>query len=1098
MGEKPDFLGDGTNLTEKCDDDNKIIEQDVQLITDTGIIVPNDHHESKVCSDNSDLTLLRKDNGKSDLMDSINLDIENSITNVPNTNLQTCQQLFSSENCLSQNSGYLRKSFTHSVSLPTIATSSADTSLVGSIANRSKNDTQTQINLKTACTDEEETLFNQSCDVKKQSESLRNRKITEACRNNSLDKHNELESIDSQLQTVDNTSSSVKNQSEGDPSKESGSNALMPSKHARNNPIPRTVLADDSKLVKMSLLTNPMNIMQSNAQLINKSRNFLNFITEKSTNIMEKALLPQHLAMRYNHASRSIETDARLYANNESAARGITPRSNINVTTSNDILSAKGCSIKRTCGDNKDELDNVVNNENEIKTNEIVCTDFPPNEEQSMHNNDLENDEVSKERKYIPETSNIGVIAAQARCDVSLTETNEDKYTCLQTEKLHDDKYKEDSEEKLNRSDKSFHEIQTTRDALTLQVENLERTVNKLSADLNASLNTQQTLRKECLAANKEKDNMVMKYVISEKQLIDSQRAKECAERKVKEVLKDQESLQNKLRQTQGERTRICVILDGKCREITELQKEMETVKEDVKIKEIKLKWSQNKLKTEMDSQKDTQQKLDKALMKINDMKEECEQIRRETQESFRKFQQSEENKAVTLDQQLKEHQARLILERHVTEDKETLRLQLQRELEMLKSRQQSLIEENKSLNVRVQESEQARLSNEDNLNKLRIAVNQREEQIAELLSKVSQLETMKLQLQHKDECMAAVEAELAQLRSANEELRSDMQACRQKEADMLDFTQKLTHKNVCLQSEFTAIETKANHLESEHGPLRDCIGELTSKVKALEEDLAQERRKRREECEILARHVAEQTQLAQNFAQKLEDSQGENAILKRKHQVSIKEMAQELQQCRRKLEMLEAASPNNSLDIASRTGSNTSLNTGDALNGALSDNNSNGDHIHSVEPSKQVLIDRIIKLQKINVKRAEKLDFLEEHTQTLVEELQKKTKIIQNYVLHQNFGALTCNERDRHKHIKSKRDSAELARHGGIMASVYNHRVSDENMTLELSLEINQKLQAVLEDALLKNITLKDNIDTLGNEIAKLTMQHQQKQIEN
>lgn len=60
---------------------------------------------------------------------------------------------------------------------------------------------------------------------------------------------------------------------------------------------------------------------------------------------------------------------------------------------------------------------------------------------------------------------------------------------------------------------------------------------------------------------------------------------------------------------------------------------------------------------------------------------------------------------------------------------------------------------------------------------------------------------------------------------------------------------------------------------------------------------------------------------------------------------------------------------------------------------------------------------------------------------------------------------------------IYSKQDThlqAELGRRGGIMASVYNHRVSDENMTLELSLEINQKLQAVLEDALLKNITLK------------------------
>jgi hypothetical protein len=50
----------------------------------------------------------------------------------------------------------------------------------------------------------------------------------------------------------------------------------------------------------------------------------------------------------------------------------------------------------------------------------------------------------------------------------------------------------------------------------------------------------------------------------------------------------------------------------------------------------------------------------------------------------------------------------------------------------------------------------------------------------------------------------------------------------------------------------------------------------------------------------------------------------------------------------------------------------------------------------------------------------------------------------------------------------------AELSRHVGIMASVYGSRALDNNMTLELSLEINRKLQAVLEDTLLKNITLK------------------------
>ena len=41
-------------------------------------------------------------------------------------------------------------------------------------------------------------------------------------------------------------------------------------------------------------------------------------------------------------------------------------------------------------------------------------------------------------------------------------------------------------------------------------------------------------------------------------------------------------------------------------------------------------------------------------------------------------------------------------------------------------------------------------------------------------------------------------------------------------------------------------------------------------------------------------------------------------------------------------------------------------------------------------------------------------------------------------------------------------------------MASMYSVHQQDGSMTLELSLQINKKLQAVLEDTLLKNITLK------------------------
>lgn len=50
----------------------------------------------------------------------------------------------------------------------------------------------------------------------------------------------------------------------------------------------------------------------------------------------------------------------------------------------------------------------------------------------------------------------------------------------------------------------------------------------------------------------------------------------------------------------------------------------------------------------------------------------------------------------------------------------------------------------------------------------------------------------------------------------------------------------------------------------------------------------------------------------------------------------------------------------------------------------------------------------------------------------------------------------------------------AELSKYGGIMAALYNPKSDSNVLSLELSLDINRKLQAVLEDTILKNITLK------------------------
>ena len=74
--------------------------------------------------------------------------------------------------------------------------------------------------------------------------------------------------------------------------------------------------------------------------------------------------------------------------------------------------------------------------------------------------------------------------------------------------------------------------------------------------------------------------------------------------------------------------------------------------------------------------------------------------------------------------------------------------------------------------------------------------------------------------------------------------------------------------------------------------------------------------------------------------------------------------------------------------------------------------------------------------------------------------------RIIQSYVLREESGTLSSEASDFNK--------AHLSRRGGIMASLYTSHPTDSGLTLELSLEINRKLQAVLEDTLLKNITLK------------------------
>ena len=86
-----------------------------------------------------------------------------------------------------------------------------------------------------------------------------------------------------------------------------------------------------------------------------------------------------------------------------------------------------------------------------------------------------------------------------------------------------------------------------------------------------------------------------------------------------------------------------------------------------------------------------------------------------------------------------------------------------------------------------------------------------------DLMAQVAELESLKMRLSSEEDKYSASNVEVERLKADNNELSNDMESCRKKEAELLEFTQKLTESNVTLQSECQFIEARASTLEAEH-----------------------------------------------------------------------------------------------------------------------------------------------------------------------------------------------------------------------------------------------------------------------------------------
>ncbi|XP_050359385.1 coiled-coil domain-containing protein 186 [Nymphalis io] len=551
--------------------------------------------------------------------------------------------------------------------------------------------------------------------------------------------------------------------------------------------------------------------------------------------------------------------------------------------------------------------------------------------------------------------------------------------------------------------------------------------------------------------AQREKDAAVMRYASTECAAIEAKRAAETATKAERAAIAERELATAKLRTAREEKQRICQLYDDKCHELQNSEREVAKVREEFREVEGRLKWTQSKLRMEMNAFKESAERVEKLSQQVAELEAAKEAAILNATDSIR---------AKQLESDLKESQATLIMCRHEKDDFER---RLTVALQQLDTCKRERDEASGSLALANEQIESLKESN--------VRLEEEAAELAALRARAALADTLEAQLQRETERAWTAEQALSTERARAE-------TCLRREAAALEHAARLTAAHVHERARAAEHEAKAQALAADNTSLRETVQVLQEEAGRLRSALDDEMDRRNKENRVLARKVAELTEEAAEVNKKLEYEQGENSVLKKKHASAIKELNRELNRALKRIELLEAKLPQNDANSTCR-GSVSSLSSVDSPHEERVQNGH--EDVPNVQPEPRALVERIVSLQRAAAARSERCEFLQEHCAHLTRELRRKSRVLRAALAALPAAALASPAHERHK--------SEIAQMGGgAMAAVWGG--DPGGMTLELSLEMNKRLQAVLEDTILKNITLKENMDTLGEEISRLREQ--------
>ncbi|CAF3399166.1 unnamed protein product [Rotaria socialis] len=631
-------------------------------------------------------------------------------------------------------------------------------------------------------------------------------------------------------------------------------------------------------------------------------------------------------------------------------------------------------------------------------------------------------------------------------------------------------------------------------------ITNQTNEISDLNARLAACQQHYETLLNRQKEENsREKQSTVMRYAQAEKAKLDSDKRCEALATKNNDLLKEKDNLQVKLSEFKLMNTKLQNAYEHKLSELVALKKELEKTKEINQSIDASLKSTLNHLKGESSHLKEQRESNERLKRDLNEQHELNEQLKlqyKQLTEAARAI-PTDDEQAQALDTLRNEHNA-------------------------LKGKLTNIQDENKLLREKLKSSDEDRLALENVIENFRQTTMREKETTKKLY----------------DDLLAAREQDsveisrLKQIESLSNQTLADNADLRQlleKEHQLLELTQKLTEKNSILQSDYEQLQLLHKGTSTDF----ECIQKINEEQKSQIAKLENIEKSLRDQLKELDEKYQTVNKLYEQSAKQYDDSLSEIQTLKKKHQANTKDLIKQLQQLQKpkftnnsnehgpmlltsptKPIANKENSNDNSSSHGSPTGSFSSLNeiTSLAVPGSDHIPRHTPAHQHQqqqqqqllldeeqevivniVDIDRQKLIDKLLKQQKLLVRRNEKIEFLNDHIQLLTQDLQNKRKIIQTYAMNEDSFMYTSTESDS---IKQQLANKNRNNSSSLMATLYNRATTTVNhttnklfeqsspMTLETALDVMGKLQSVLEDTLLKNITLKENVDTLNKKM--------------